>query len=273
MASLQKSEVKQRYFCNNCGKSNDHTYSKCKEPVTSIGVIGYNIDEDGLVRYLMIRRKDSLGYVDFLRGRYNLYNEQYLINIFDEMTNLEKDVISNLDFDTLWGHLWGKESSAIKYKNDEKISRNKFNILKKGITINDSFISIETLVKGSKTEWEDPEWEFPKGRRNYGENDYSAGLREFEEETGISRDEINVLQNVIPFEEIFTGSNFKSYKNKYFLAKISNKDVSLEHYQNTEVSKVDWYTFEEVKKIIRFYNYEKIDMISDIDKLIHKYLL
>ena len=38
----------------------------------------------------MIKRKDTLGYVDFLRGRYSLYNKLYLMNIINEMTIQEK---------------------------------------------------------------------------------------------------------------------------------------------------------------------------------------
>lgn len=272
MASITTDEVKPRFFCNNCG-ANGHSYSKCVEPITSIGVIGYNVDSDSNVRYLMIRRKDSLGYVDFLRGRYSLYNKHYLMNIFNEMTTVEKEAISNLDFDTLWRHLWGEETCTAKFKNDEKISRNKFSLLKKGIYISDTFVSIDTLVKSSETSWDEPEWEIPKGRRNYNESDYSAGIREFEEETGISRDNLSIIQNVVPFEEIFTGSNFKSYKNKYFLANIDDITVSLDGYQNTEVSKVGWYSLDEVKDIVRYYNYEKIELLEDVDKLIHKYLL
>ena len=34
----------------------------------------------------MIRRKDSLGYVDFMRGKYPLFNQRYLLNIINEMT-------------------------------------------------------------------------------------------------------------------------------------------------------------------------------------------
>ena len=38
----------------------------------------------------MIRRRDSLGYVEFLRGRYALSDIDFIINIFEEMTVQEK---------------------------------------------------------------------------------------------------------------------------------------------------------------------------------------
>ena len=41
-------------------------------------------------KMLLICRKDSLGYVDFIRGRYNLENKQYIMNLIDIMTIKEK---------------------------------------------------------------------------------------------------------------------------------------------------------------------------------------
>ena len=55
-------------FCNNCGK-NGHLFHQCKIPITSIGVILADISGPE-IKFLMIRRKDTLGYVDFIRGRY-----------------------------------------------------------------------------------------------------------------------------------------------------------------------------------------------------------
>jgi hypothetical protein len=68
-------------FCNNCGK-NGHAFHQCKYPITSIGIIPFKKDNND-IKYLMIRRKDTLGYVDFMRGKYPLYNYYYLHNIID----------------------------------------------------------------------------------------------------------------------------------------------------------------------------------------------
>ena len=111
-------------YCNNCGK-NGHLFASCKYPITSNGIIlsrFYN----NQIEYLMIRRKDSLGFVEFMRGKYNLYNPQYMANIFNEMTNDEKLRISTQSFDDMWSELWG-ENIGIQYKNEEKVSNHKFN--------------------------------------------------------------------------------------------------------------------------------------------------
>ena len=50
---------------------------------------------------------------------------------------------------------------------------------------NNELITLKDLIDKSTTRWEETEWEFPKGRRNFKEKDLECALREFEEETGI----------------------------------------------------------------------------------------
>ena len=68
--------------------------------------------------------------------------------------------------------------------------------------------------------YKDPEWGFPKGRRNLKERDLQCAVREFEEETDIGRDNIYVLRCIDPLEEDFIGSNKKHYKHIYYIAKL-----------------------------------------------------
>ena len=252
-------------YCNNCGKSG-HLYHNCKYPIISIGIITFrNINNK--IEYLMIKRKDSLGYVEFMRGKYPIYNEMYIQNIFNEMTLKEKENIKNKTFDELWNDLWG-ELNGIQYRSEEKISRDKYNFLQEKDTL-------ETYINNSNTHWIDPEWGFPKGRRNYQEKDVSCAIREFEEETGYNKHEITLVNNIIPYEEIFTGSNLKSYKHKYFLAYMNNceKDVTLNNYQKSEVSEIKWATYEECLNLIRPYNLEKIELLTKINNVLNNYSL
>ena len=69
--------------CNNCGKQG-HIFHQCKLPITSYGIILFRSSQKG-IQYLMIRRKDSFGYIDFIRGKYIQHNLEQLKNIFNEM--------------------------------------------------------------------------------------------------------------------------------------------------------------------------------------------
>jgi 8-oxo-dGTP pyrophosphatase MutT (NUDIX family) len=263
--------MKNYNFCNNCGKSG-HLYHQCKIPITSIGIIVFRPSSNG-IQYLMIRRKDSLGYVDFMRGRYPIHNKEYLMNIINEMTLQEKNKLLNKKFEQLWSELWG-EDVGIQYRGEEKTSREKMNILKQGVILgSNKLYYLHDLLEQSKTNWVEPEWGFPKGRRNYQEKDLECALREWEEETGYSRSQIKIINNLVPFEEIFTGSNYKSYKHKYYLAYMDDDEPMSEDFQRTEVSKIDWLSLQECLDSIRPYNLEKKEVITKINRLLQEYRL
>jgi len=264
--------MKNTSVCNNCGKQG-HMFHQCKLPITSYGIITFRSSVEGL-QFLMIRRKDSFGYIDFIRGKYSLYNLKQLLNIIDEMSITEKKRILELSFDTLWIEMWGEFNS--QFKGEENISKKKFEMLKEGITLSDKIYTLKDIVEMSKTSWKETEWEFPKGRRNQKEKDLDCALREFEEETGISKDKLIVIENILPFEEIFIGSNHKSYKHKYFLALMDKLEIDTYHltnFQVTEVSKLEWKTVDKCLESIRPYNLEKRELIVNINKVLQEYRL
>ena len=189
------------------------------------------------------------------------------------MTLKEKNDLLTNNFKTLWNELWGKFSNS-QYRQEEKSSQEKFNDLKKGVydIHTNKLFTLELLIKESTTNWSEPEWGFPKGRRNYQENDIVCAMREFHEETGYQKKNINIINNLKPFQETFTGSNFKSYKHKYFLGHIENP-IYHQNFQKSEVSDMKWLSLEECIKKIRPYNLERIELINNINKVLHKYSL
>ena len=262
---------KNNNICNNCGKIG-HLFHQCKLPITSYGIILFRSSDKG-PQYLMIRRKDSFGYIDFIRGKYLCNNITHLKKCIDEMSLIEKNKIINEPFENLWKTLWGNRNSNSQYRNEEILSSKKFEILKNGVYINGEKITLEDIVKNSHTQWDETEWEFPKGRRNFQEKDNECALREFEEETGYSRNDIILVDNLMPFEEIFIGSNHKSYKHKYYLAYMNEIVDSLDNFQKTEVSKIQWMTIDECLESIRPYHLEKKKLISNIDNILKEYRL
>jgi 8-oxo-dGTP pyrophosphatase MutT (NUDIX family)/ribosomal protein L32 len=270
---IDKYNMKKYMFCNNCGKQG-HLYHRCKKPISSIGVIAFRKkkNEENIFEYLMICRKDTLGFVDFMRGKYPLFNKFYISNIIDEMTLDEKKRLLNNDFKTLWENLWGNFVGC-QYRGEEKMSYEKFEKIKDRITTKNSNFNLEDLIKESKTQWNQPEWGFPKGRRNYQENDMNCALREFMEETGFIKGQIKIIQNLMPFEEIFTGSNMKSYKHKYFVGYIKNSALPINDFQKSEVSDLKWRTLDKCLEMIRPYNLEKKEVIKSIDNVLHNYRL
>ena len=240
--------------------------SSFKLPITSLGIVPFTIINNE-IHYLMICRKDSVGYVDFVRGKYNLFNKHYICNIVNVMTIEEKDKIKNVEFTDLWSKLWG-ENKCFQYRNEQKTSSEKLQHLKEGVSTNYDSFNLLDCINASTTAWKENEWGFPKGRKNYQENDLTCAIREFEEETGISHNDIVVITNVFPFQEIFTGSNMKSYKHKYYLGYVSDHTLSLTGYQQSEVSKTEWKSLNQAIDCIRDYHYERKQILYDIDRLL-----
>ena len=269
-AQLRLKASKQHIFCNNCGKIG-HAFHNCKHPITSYGIIAYRFN-NGKIEYLMIRRKDTLGFVDIMRGKYQLYNKMYLMNIVNEMTLDEKRRLIDSNFNELWCGLWGEDIS-FNYKGEERVSQDKLENLKSGVSNGTYEYSLGSLINESTTSWTEPEWGYPKGRRNYKENDINCALREFEEETGYSKTHLNVIQNLTPLEEIFTGSNNKSYKHCYYLANIDAKIKPIAEFEKSEVSFIEWKTFDDANKVIRPYNLEKKDIIVRANNLLSNYTI
>ena len=313
--SSNKSSV---FFCNNCGKSG-HIFNQCKLPIMSSGVIAFRIHPTTKqTEYLMICRKDTLGYMDFLRGKFSVYQKYYILNMIKQMTIGEKTKLKNRVIseksvsdlstsDLSTSDLSISEISSnnlstvdLSYESFSNLSHESFfNInrptfdttseisfsrnttsipvkdkirwLINGVDNKGDKYHLMSLIQETETDdciqWEDPEWGFPKGRRNSQETDYDCALREFSEETGIPISKLQNVRNVVPFEELFTGSNYKSYRHKYFLMYMNYSESSELNtsFQRNEVSKIAWKSIDECIKIIRPYNLEKKRMIQNVD--------
>ena len=100
--------MNKKLYCGNCGKYG-HNYRKCLSPILSIGILLFK-EENNSLEYLLVQRKDTLGFVEFMRGKYNLDNIPYITKLFEIMTIKEQTNILNKSFDTLWNDLWMKKN-------------------------------------------------------------------------------------------------------------------------------------------------------------------
>jgi ADP-ribose pyrophosphatase YjhB (NUDIX family) len=254
-------------YCNNCGKQG-HNYNQCKLPITSFGIITFRHNPNTQkIEYLTIRRKDTLGFIDFMRGKYSINNRKYILNMIKQMTNDEKHRLLTDTFEKLWHDVWGFAHVSNQYKSEETSSKHKFIYLHNNT---ESFTLADIINESNNYDcWTEPEWGFPKGRRNYLESDIDCSIREFTEETGVNVNNIDIITNIFPFEEIFTGSNYKSYKHKYYLANINYYDENTNsNFEKSEVSKVSWKTFTELNQVFRPYNLEKKSMLLNIHSML-----
>ncbi len=265
-------------ICRNCGK-NGHHIRDCNDPRSSFGIICYYLPPNKIlenIKLLMICRKHSITFIDFIRGKYNLYDPEYLTQLFERMTNIEKKKIKELRFKDLWFYLWNKSAKNTRFIHEYYKAYEKFLRLKNDeIYLNGKIINLDYLVKKSGKKYKDPEWVFPKGKREHNEVDLEVAKREFSEETGVDHTKTTVSKNFI--EEIYQGSDSVFYKNKYYFAKSPakyrlkiNKEIPC---QALEVSKIAWVSFKQAYNKIRPYYIEKIKTLNKVKKILENNIL
>ncbi len=263
--------------CSNCG-TRGHILRECTKPITSFGIIAYKIvrepeyetlDKNDKLesiiqnnpnklyrvptdsqfpkfKLLLIQRKDTIGYTDFIRGKYP--DKDDLGVYFSEMTVEEQERLLTSTFEDLWDSLWVNHGSKI-YKNEYWISRKKFEAC-----------DVPELVKKFPAKFSFQEFGFPKGRKNLYEGDLECAMREFTEETGYTNQEYKFTGQKI-LEE-FIGTDNIHYKHVYYVAEM-NQDCrpavfdTSNKYQLGEISNIGWFDYIEVISLIRPYDTEK----------------
>lgn len=233
-------------------------YSSGKPDLTNT-IISFLREEP--IEVLLICRRDSLSFIEFVRGKYN--DNAYLCSLFSGMTKREHEKIRTLTFDELWRSVWG--AAADSHKVDHENSYRKYRALG----------PIGKLLDDNPTIWTEPEWGFPKGRRNINESDISGAMREFKEETNLEEGDISVLQNVHPLVETFVGSNNVQYCHKYYLGVCKpNQEVRIHHenpHMSREIGNIGWFTFDAALEKIRPHSTEKSDILKKVQGLLRSF--
>ena len=271
--------------CGNCGQFG-HVYKYCPMPTISCGIIAIqpfsnhsnsafkiheleSLSSNDDIRFLLIRRKDTIAYVDFIRGKYNYRSQEdikYLKETLSAMTPHERKKISDYDFDYLWNSLWSGHNISFHGIEFDRAKRS-FRHLRDGFYVDHVLYNIHSLLNSTESTRLTPAWGFPKGRRNMGESDKDCAIREFKEETGYNLDNF-VLVDSPPIIESYVGSNGKKYEHRYFLATFNNKVQrphinKQDHKQSGEIGNIAWLNYEE-SAILLAEQPHKIQILSEI---------
>jgi 8-oxo-dGTP pyrophosphatase MutT (NUDIX family) len=272
-------------FCTNCGKQG-HTMKQCQEPITSHGIIliRYNpgnltnqpcvlsikdgVNQDS-VEILLIRRRDTLGFIELMRGKYAVTDIEYIRKHISIMTKEEHTKLLTQTFQQLWEGLWGRPvEGSMAYKHEREMSREKLEVLQ-------SSGVLKKLIGEVVSPYEEAEWGFPKGRRELFETDTICAVREVFEETNISDSSYTILKNVEPIIESFRGSNGIRYMHKYFLAcmnetkELANPATNVT--MSREIGSLAWIPLDAALEKIRDYNHEKKSILLRIQEILRNY--
>lgn len=280
--------------CSNCGKQG-HVHRVCKDPITSFGVICIRFDDPKdqrlflervrnedctdvnsivqknndimrslkefreRVRFLLVRRRHSLGLLEFIRGRYDVDNPSGLTKLFKMMSEEEIQLVRDSpSLDTLWDCVWRSRMHDEEFN----ASTQKFSQIKEGKA---NVLGLAYYIKHVRAEWQTPEWGFPKGRRSYQEKNIECAMREFEEETGYKSSDHHVVESVVPLREVFFGTNQVLYRHIYYLSVFTAGGRAPKLFgSNNEIGDIGWYTYEEAVKMLRPYHSEKRDLLNTV---------
>jgi len=289
---------KHTLICTNCGGSG-HAFRSCDEPVSSYGVLIFrwisslavwpqlndfttNLlsptgTESLIPQVLMIQRKDSLGFMDIMRGKYKVDEPEYIRKQIRGMTSDERVKLETMEFDEIWHLLWGSDTeSSLRYAHDRTVSKQKLGELRKGITLpsGETYTLID-LLRQEPIVYTTPEWGFPKGRRDPFESDLQCAFRELGEETGIQESEVIKVNNVVPFIEQFHGSNGIHYRHTYYLGMfIGKRNISFNSLNTgmaREIGNLGWRTFDQAIQLLRPENMEKKKILLRLSRLLHEF--
>lgn len=239
----------------------------------SYGVICFRKNKYGIFEYLLVKRRFTYSFFDFLFGNYDLTDTRYINKLISRMTREEKFYLHNIQtYDELWELMWGKENfeehkKFYHYNYDRGISN--FSKIKQGYYIGSKFFSLKSFLLTNKS-YSECEWGFPKGKRNENEDNKACAIREFNEETGIKEYELLDINNIY---ETHKGMNDVIYKTFLFFVRTNKRFINLNNRDKKEISDIQWFTLDEIKDKLREYQHSIITTINIAEKRIKSYYL
>ena len=267
-------ELIKYFFINKYTNNNNNNYKHIKidEYLDKNYIVNKKKDDikmyyDEVIKNLdfcMIRRKYTVNYIQLLRGQYDELAIDKLVLLLSRLTDEELYKIKTKEFSELWNDLWMSSIKSNKIQNEFNMAKYKFDFIKK---------YLNNILDKIKTHYNNPEWEFPKGRRNDNENNIDCALREFEEETGIKKNDITILDKINPIIENINGLNDKKYKITYYIGVLNNEniDIKLDEnniYHKIEISDIKFFNYYETNKNIRKFHEDKIFIVNSINNFI-----
>lgn len=216
------------------------------------------------IKFLLIRRKHTLGYCEFVRGRYSIDNINHLISLFQQMTHEEIEKIKTYTFVDLWRDLWQSPTkNKMIHRCEYERSEQKFIQIK----TSEQLVDLDFFTNNVHPQFDTPEWCFPKGRRNYHEKNDMCAKREFREETGYQDTDHVLLNKITPLSETFNGTNNIPYKHIYYISmmeSITQPQIDLTNdHQIDEIGDIGWFTYNEVIEKLRPYHVERRKLLNE----------
>ncbi len=225
----------------------------------SHGVLSYKIKNNQLF-FLLSHRRDSLNFIKVLRNLHRFQKED-CVTMLEKITTDEIERIKNYDFDDVWEDLHIVKTNKV-YITERHRARQNYKEMKA--------IVGEYDLKGDGSK----EWGIPKGRRKRGETGYDCALREWNEETQLTKDILRIIDTRPFYYNLRYGD--KAVCVECWLAEVTTdpgiqkQRTKIRSYVSSEVGDLKWSTLEEAGTLLPNSIYE---MLIDVNKFIQYHLL
>jgi 8-oxo-dGTP pyrophosphatase MutT (NUDIX family) len=217
------------------------TYTK-----VSIGMIMCRINnKTRRPEAIMVRSRYTYAYSEFIHGHYSRRNLRMIQILFNQMSIDERLDIYSLNFDQMWYRIWlTAEHRELYFSKLAKFHE---------IWLKDDMGKLLRKMVCSAQGSKDMHWEFPKGKRQTTyEADIQCAIREFTEETNISKNCYQLLPN-FKRRDTYVHMGVK-YVNIYYVAiqrrKFADPGSTISIRQLTqvaEVADVRWMDIEQIR--------------------------
>ena len=183
-------------------------FNRERRAITSYGLIVFTTDTHGVIRYLLMKRRDSISYIEFLK---NHIKENEMVKYISLMTLQEKErcikAFESGSMRDIWDDLWINHSCKT-YKEEYEQCNSAF------MSNMEKFIDV---FRDSEIGLLENDYGFPKGRRFRNEMQVDCALREFKEETNMDTSVLRVFKTKT-YDETYIGTDNKLYKTVFYIA-------------------------------------------------------
>uniref|UniRef100_A0A6C0LKQ9 Nudix hydrolase domain-containing protein n=1 Tax=viral metagenome TaxID=1070528 RepID=A0A6C0LKQ9_9ZZZZ len=210
----------------------------------SVGIIIFNYEMNSV---LLVQKKCTYAFSEFVIGRYDKNNKNQLIEKLNKMTTNEKVIIHSMEFEWMWYNMFMSKDKSDHYCRA-------FGRFFKYFLNNQRYLKnlLSQSTKNTQLLWEPP-----KGRKLKTESSFTCALREVTEETKLNPNSYRIIPNKKIKKQLI--SNNTKYIMVYYIAVMKKHEhvrmTFSDKSQPQEISEISW---------VNINNLKNYNMMNDI---------
>lgn len=242
----------------------------------SYGIICCKKHEKYGLQLVLVKKPTTYHFCEFISGHYRKNDDTHLKKLFNNMTYHEKMDILSLKFNIMWYRIYKTTIDQVFMHGTNNFHYKQYTRKKTKFDtsfLHDGGARLRRLM--ADTVNAETLWEVPKGRRQEqsSEENISAAMREFTEETLITDDKYVILWHIKPYIETYSDFGV-TYQNIYYYADAIGEWTPMMKFsdgqQISEVSAIRWCSLLDVQNMKLEKNTHR-RLVKMFEKMFKKY--